>query len=103
MKKFRIKIDKQAIEDIESIAEWYNLQQASLGNRFKNAIIIQINKLNNKPHSYSIRYCEIRCMIVKKFPYMVHFHINEETENVEILAIISTHRNPKIWIEKTHE
>jgi hypothetical protein len=40
-------------------------------------------------------------MLVKKFPYMVHFYINEKTETVEVLAVISTHRNPKIWEEKT--
>jgi hypothetical protein len=40
-------------------------------------------------------------MLIKKFPYMVHFYINEETNVVEVLAVISTLRNPKIWEEKT--
>jgi hypothetical protein len=44
---------------------------------------------------------EIRCMLVNKFPYMVHFYINEKTSVVEVLAVISTDRNPKIWGEKT--
>jgi len=38
---------------------------------------------------------------VKKFPYMMHFYINEENNTVEILAVISTDRNPKIWKEKS--
>jgi len=101
MKKFRIKIDPQAIADIQSISEWYDLQQAMLGKRFQDTSIKQINKLDKDSHSFAIRYKEIRCMLIKKFPYMVHFYINEKTEIVEVLAVISTHRNPKIWEEKT--
>lgn len=32
---------------------------------------------------------------------MVHFYINEKMEFVEVLAVISTHRNPKLWEDKT--
>ena len=39
-------------------------------------------------------------MNIKKFPYLVHFYINEEETSVEVLAVISTDRNPKIWTEK---
>lgn len=42
-------------------------------------------------------------MLVKKFPYLVHFYINEETNTVEVLAIISTFRNPKIWEDRTKD
>ena len=101
MKKFRIKIDPKAIADIQAISEWYNLQQAMQGKRFQDTAIKQINKLDKDSHSFAIRYKEIRCMVIKKFPYMVHFYINEKTEIVEVLAVISTHRNPKIWEEKT--
>jgi hypothetical protein len=30
----------------------------------------------------------------------VHFTINETDKTVEVLAVISTNRNPKIWFEK---
>jgi len=40
-------------------------------------------------------------MLIKKFPYMVHFYIDPQTSTVEVLAVISTDRNPKIWEEKT--
>lgn len=32
---------------------------------------------------------------------MVHFYINIENNTVEVLAVISTDRNPKNWEEKT--
>ena len=40
-------------------------------------------------------------MLIKKFPYMVHFYLNDEDHTVEVLALISTDRNPKIWEKKT--
>ena len=39
-------------------------------------------------------------MPLKKFPYLVHYFVNEESNTVEILAVISTHRNPKVWPQK---
>ncbi len=101
MKKLRIKIDSQALKDIQEIKQWYNLQQPSLGIRFQNTTIKQINTLDRVPFSYAVRYKEIRCMLIRSFPYMVHFYINERTNTVEILGVISTDRNTLIWKDKT--
>jgi len=101
MKKHTVKIDPDALNDIQEITNWYNDQQKGLGGRFQETTIQQINSLKKDPHIYAIRYNEIRCMSVNKFPYMAHFYINDENNTVEILAVISTDRNPKIWEEKT--
>lgn len=101
MKKYKVKIEPEALADIQDITDWYNEAQKGLGKQFQNTTIKQINSLNKDPHIYAIRYKEIRCIIVKKFPYMVHFYINDENNTVEVLAVISTDRNPKIWEEKT--
>jgi hypothetical protein len=100
---YKVKIDLEALTDIQGITIWYSEQQSGLGRRFQSTVVKQINSLARNPHIYAIRYQEIRCMIVKKFPYMVHFHINENFNIVEVLAIISTNRNPKIWTIKTGE
>lgn len=42
-------------------------------------------------------------MLVNKFPYMVHFYINDAKNTVEVLAVISTVRNPEVWEEKTRK
>lgn len=101
MRKYAIKIEPEAVSDIQEITDWYNEAKAKLGKKFRDAAIKQINSLNRHPQIFSVRYHEIRCMPVKKFPYLVHFFINEETRTVEILAVISTDRDPKIGEEKT--
>ena len=100
MKKYRVKIDIEALSDIRNIIEWYEAQKVGLGKRFQKSVINQINDLSENPQIYAIRYKEIRCMLVMKFPYMVHFYINPNTSTVEVLSVISTDRNPKIWEEK---
>jgi len=101
MKKYKVKIEPEALSDIQEITDWYNEQQAGLGQRFQSTVIKQLNSLSKDPQLYSVRYKEIRCVLIKKFPYMAHFYINDEHNTVEILAVISTDRNPKIWLEKT--
>ena len=32
---------------------------------------------------------------------MIHFYVNDENSTVEVFAVISNDRNPKIWKEKT--
>lgn len=100
MKKYNVQIEQEALADIQEITDWYNKQQKGLGKRFQKITIKHLNSLNKDPHIYAIRYKQIRCQTVKKFPYMVHFYINNETQTVEVLAVISTDRNPKIWNEK---
>lgn len=101
MKKFKVKIEPEALADIQEITDWYNEQQKGLGGRFQKTAIKHINSLSKDPQIYAIRYKEIRCINIKRFPYMAHFYINDEHNTVEVLAVISTSRNPIIWQEKT--
>jgi len=96
MKRYKVKIEPEALADIQNITDWYNKQQAGLGKRFQRTTKLQISSLQNNPQIYAIRYKEIRCMIIKKFPHMAHFYINDENNTVEVLSVISTDRNPKI-------
>ena len=101
MRKYRIKIASEVLSDIRETKCWYDSPKNGLGNTFKDTVIKQINDLAEDPQVFAIRYKEIRCMLVKNFPYLIHFYINEKTAVVEVLAVISTDRNPKIWEVKT--
>lgn len=94
---YTIKIEPKALADIQEITNWYNQRQAGLGKRFQEMTIEQIDHLRANPYCCAVRYNEIRCLVVKGFPYMVHFYINGKSKTVEILAVIGTCRNPDIW------
>jgi len=101
MKNYVVNVEPEALADIQDITDWYNEVQNNLGKKFQNQVVKQINSLIKDPQIHAIRYKSIRCMLVKKFPYMVHFYINEETIVVEVLSVISTDRNPKVGEGKT--
>lgn len=92
-----IKIDEDTLKDLGKIVIWYNNQVQDLGLRFHKQVKSQINSLKNQPYICAIRYKDVRCMLVKKFPFMIHYRINEESYLVEIFAIFHTSRNPEIW------
>ncbi len=95
--KYKIQIDVEALQDIEEIIDWYNYKQDGLGIRFWIQLNSQISNLGLTPFNFSIRYNNVRCMLIKKFPFLVHYTINESEKIVEIFAIFHTSRNPKIW------
>lgn len=97
MAKYKIKIEPEALQDIQEATDWYNKQLQGLGSRFQKQVIVQINSLRGNHSSYAIRYADVRCMIIKKFPFMVHFTADENQKVVEVFAIFHTSRNPKIW------
>lgn len=100
MSKFRIKIDQDALLDVQEATDWYNKQVVGLGSRFQKQVKQQINSLKLNAQSYSIRYNDVRCMTIKKFPFLVHFIIEDSTGTVNVFAVIHTSRNPAIWKEK---
>ncbi len=56
MKRFKIKIDKDALSDIQEATDWYNQKLQG-----------QINSLKNNPENYGKRYADVRCMLIKNF------------------------------------
>jgi hypothetical protein len=96
LRKFKIIIQEEASQDIRDGAEWYNEQQSGLGKRFKLEVKSQINLLKTSPF-FRIRYDNIRCLPLKKFPFMIHFEVDEVKKIVTIRAVFNTSRNPNIW------
>jgi|ERR1700741_1405690 hypothetical protein len=100
MKPYEVQIDIDAFSDIKEIVDWYNKRIPNLGLRFQKTVKQQILKLNSRAYNYNLRYSNVRCMPVNKFPFMVHFIINELNKTVIVFAVIHTSRNPEIWEER---
>jgi len=97
MPSYKISINQNALADIEEISEWYNGQKENLGIAFKKQLISQIDELIHFPKSASIRYKNVRCLVIKKFPFMVHYTVNDTSKLVEVYAVLHTSRNPTTW------
>jgi len=74
--------------------EYYNQIQTGLGNKFLSHFHTRVKTLVTHPH-FAIRYDEIRVFVLKKFPYAVHFSVNDKLREVYILAIRHQAMKPK--------
>jgi len=99
--KFKVIFHPEIYNDIQEAVKWYNVQQNGLGNRFLLAVKKQLKTLDKSALHYSVRYDNIRCMPIKRFPFLVHYRVNENLLIVQVEAIFNTNRNPKIWEERT--
>lgn len=96
MKTFNVKIEPEAIQDIQDAIHWYNNQQDGLGGQFYSQVLDRIESLRQNPF-YQIRYKNVRCVNLSDFPFMIHFTIEEVSRSIQIKAVFHTSRNPKIW------
>lgn len=100
MPGYKILIDPEALQDIQDATDWYNEQLAGLGSHFQKQVKTQISSLKKNAGVYSVRYEDVRCMLIKRFPFLVHYRVIEKQKIVEILAILHTSRNPMIWSDR---
>lgn len=99
--KFTVEYNPDFFNDISQAVDWYNEKQAGLGIRFFNNVKKQTAKLSTSALHFAVKYDDIRCMCITKFPYLVHYRVNEQTKKVKVEALLHTSRNPKIWGEPT--
>ena len=99
MTKFKIVLDVRAVQDIQEAIDYYNQQKSGLGEYFLKSVNHSFSVLKDNPF-YQIRYDGIRCLPIKKFPYMTHFVVDEIQSTVKIYALINTHRDPEEFWKK---
>lgn len=49
---------------------------------------------------FQIRYDDVHCLPVKKYPYMIHFTVNEADNLVTVRAVFHTSQDPKKWTKR---
>lgn len=93
------KLEPSAKIDIQNEINYYNNQQKGLGKKFHFEIKHYFKAIKKNPF-YQIRYKNIRCLPLKKFPIMIHYTVDEDKQQIIIRAVINTHRNPtEYWIK----
>jgi hypothetical protein len=65
-----------------------------LGKRFTGQVQLVLKPIKINPHFAYIRYEDVCCAQVPKFPYLVHYTIDEDSRTVLIAAVYSTHQQP---------
>lgn len=94
---FNVVFMPQVLNDVQDAVDWYNKSQKGVGSRFFSVLKTHYKLLRKDPYCVAIKYDEIRCLPVSKFPYNIHYKIEQDDNTVVIFAVYHTSRSPEIW------
>jgi len=99
MPPFNIRIEDRATRDIQNGFDYYEELQEGLGIRFNQEVFNTVEILKSNPF-FQIRYNSFRCFPIRRFPFMIHYEVDENLKTITIYAVINTYLDPKEkWIK----
>lgn len=91
--KYKIQFALESFDELKQAVDYYNNLSYGLGNRFKQNFIDATKKLKTNPTYSSIRYDEVRFAVIKRFPYAIHYTVDEKQRIVKIQALLAFKQN----------
>ena len=96
---FSIAILPSALSDIQDAIDYYDEQQIGISQKFESELNLLFLSLQKNPF-YQLRYKTVHCLPLKKFPFMIHFTVDEKTSIIYVRAILHTSLNPDdYWLK----
>jgi hypothetical protein len=93
VKPVHIQLDARV--DLAEANDWYEDRLPGLGGEFLSEFIATAAKISERPDSFPVALEDARKTMLDRFPYLVVFI--EESDRIEILAVVHAHRNPNVW------
>jgi toxin ParE1/3/4 len=91
-------LTKRAQEDIHKAALRYQNIQPGLGREFIHETRLIGAFLRKYPFSFQVRNnSPVRCVPLRKFPFMMHYIPLEQSNQIVVLAVLHTHDDPEKW------
>lgn len=94
---YKVIFSPESILDIKDAQRYYGDIRKSLSDRFTEELDKVLISIKQNGQFAAVRYADIRCARIRKFPYLVHYKINDNNR-VIILAVYSTYKKP-LWEE----
>ena|SRR5947207_277324 len=85
----------EAEDDIVEIHAAYEQKLAGLGDRFLEALLKQIERIEGNPYLYGVLGNGVRATPVRRFPYVVYYRI--EQDKVLVIAVLHGRRSSRVW------
>lgn len=86
-----------AKQELKEAREWYNKQRKGLGKELMKDVSDLHSRIKNNPFFASIEYQEIRAPSCSRFPYSLHYYIDQQRKQIVILSFFHHKRKP-YWL-----
>ncbi len=94
-------VNRPAVKtDIISITEYYNAISKDLAKQFLFRLREAKASIARSPRGFQIKYSKVRTLLLKQFPYHIHYLIDDKHKQIVILAIIHAYKNPKDYTNR---
>ncbi|NER04663.1 MAG: type II toxin-antitoxin system RelE/ParE family toxin [Okeania sp. SIO3C4] len=97
---YNLLLNPKAKIDVVEAAEWYEEQKKGLGYEFFLRFDDALELLKDKPYICQKVYRFFRKALLRKFPYAIFYHIDEQAKEIEVIGVFSTYRDPEIWKQR---
>lgn len=95
LENFKLKILSRAKLEVDEAALYYESKSKGLGKIFYLEFKSYSKTLINIPF-FEEKYNIVRILPLKKFPYTIHFTVDENEKSVSIQAVTSNYQDPNI-------
>ncbi len=80
--------------DVENAVDYYKNIDMKLAQQFLFRIREARKYLADSPFSFQTKYRNVRTLLLKQFPYHIHYLVDSDNKLIIILAIIHSYKNP---------
>lgn len=88
-------VNKPAVKaDLFNAVDYYKQISPKLAKQFLFRIREAKTYIHRSPLSFQIRYKNVRTLLLKQFPFQIHYLVEDDKKQIIILAIIHCYRNP---------
>ena len=85
----------EARDELEDAYNWYEDQEAKLGEDFLDRVDHVLDRIEQRPESYMVVFQDFRRAVISRFPYVIYYRI--VSSRVIVIAVVHGKRDPKTW------
>ncbi|WP_268224322.1 type II toxin-antitoxin system RelE/ParE family toxin [Sinomicrobium oceani] len=98
---YRFQILEAADQDIaEAILQYENVRKG-LSVDFELCLEEGYADILNTPLGYQVRYREVRIKFIRRFPYGIHYMV--ENDMITVISVFHQSRSPRKWFKRLGE
>jgi plasmid stabilization system protein ParE len=86
--------------DIIDVVDYYKSIKPELAIAFLDRLEEAKKYISNYPDAFQVKYKNVRTLLLKQFPYHIHYIVDDTKRQIVVLAIIHAYKNPKDYANR---
>ena len=86
--------------DIEAIVSYYKNIFPDVVDAFLDRLEEAKKYISNYPVAFQVKYKNVRTLLLKQFPYHIHYIVDESKQQIIILAVVHAYKYPNYYSDR---